>query len=350
MQTIDADGHVVETPKTWAYLRENERRFHPMIYVRNHNDGAGEQPRAQEDYWLIDGQLIQKSNSGKDVPAEARDMVDIKRRLDHMDEIGIDVQVLYPTIFLRPLTKEPDIEFALARSYNRWLAEIWGHSNNRLRWAAVPPLLSLTDPAKVREELEFCKAHGACAIFMRGFECDRLINHRYFFPLYKMAEELDLAITLHAGVGHKTYHDDLPRTAALMLFKFPILGAFNQLIQEEVPKRFSGLRWGFVEASAQWVPYVLGEARLRLKRGGNNISNDLLGANNFYVTTQGTDDLNWLLSEVGDNNLIIGTDYGHKDSATEIGALKRMASDGNYPKASVQKILQDNPMKLYAIA
>lgn len=350
MQTIDADGHVVETPRTWSYLRDHERGFHPMIYVRDANDGAGKQPRAQDDYWVIDGKLIQKSNAGKDVPAEARDMVDIQRRLDHMDEIGIDVQILYPTIFLRPITKEPDIEFALARSYNRWLAEIWKQSNNRLRWAAVPPLLSLTDPDKVRAELEFCKANGACAIFMRGMECERLINHRYFFPLYEMAQDLDLAVTLHAGVGSETYHDGLPRNAALMIFKFPVLGAFNQLIEDEIPKRFPGVRWGFVEASAQWVPYVLGEARLRLNRKGRRGSNDLLGDNNFYVTTQRTDDLNWLLNEVGDNNLIIGTDYGHRDSATEIDALKRMASDGNYPAAAVKKILQDNPGRLYAIA
>lgn len=349
MQTIDADGHVVETPTTWSYLRDHEKNFRPQVFVRDPTDGAPNLPRQQNDYWVIDGKLITKSNAGKDVPAEARDMVDIKKRLDHMDEIGIDVQVLYPTIFLRPLTDEHDVEFALVRSYNRWLADIWKQSNNRLRWAAVPPLLSLVDPGKVRAELEFCKANGACAIFMRGMECERLINHRYFFPLYEMAQELDLAVTLHAGIGSAVYHDGLPRTAALMIFKFPILGAFNQLIEDEIPKRFAGVRWGFVEASAQWVPYVLGEARLRLNRRGRSGSNDLLGDNNFYVTTQRTDDLNWLLGEVGDDNLIIGTDYGHRDSATEVEALKRLAADGSYPKESVKKILQDNPSKLFAI-
>jgi uncharacterized protein len=349
MQTIDADGHVVETPRTWSYLRDDEKVFCPQIYVRDRNDGAPNLPRQQNDYWVVDGKLIRKSNAGSDVPAEARDMIDIGRRLAHMDEIGIDVQVLYPTIFLRPVTQEPDVEFALARSYNRWLAEIWQQSNNRLRWAAVPPLLSLVDAGKVRAELEYCKAHGACAIFMRGMECERLISHRYFFPLYEMAQELDLAVTLHAGVGSEAYHDGLPRTAALMIFKFPVLGAFNQLIEEEVPQRFAGVRWGFVEASAQWVPYLLGEAKLRLNMRGRRGGNDLLGANNFYVTTQRTDDLNWLLQEVGDDNLVIGTDYGHRDSATEIDALKRMSSDGEYPAASVRKILQDNPSRLYGI-
>ncbi|MGE5539046.1 MAG: amidohydrolase family protein [Gemmatimonas sp.] len=350
MKTIDADGHVIETPRTWTYLREHERGFCPQIYVRDRSDGAGDAVRQQEDYWVVGGKLVTKNNVGKDVPAEARDMEDIRRRLAHMDEIGIDVQVLFPTIFLRPVTDQPDVEFALARAYNRWLADIWKQSDNRLRWAAVPPLLSLIDPGKVRAELEFCKANGACAIFMRGLECERLINDRYFFPLYDIAQELDLAVTLHAGVGSKTYHDGLPRTAALMIFKFPVLGAFNALLEDELPKRFPGVRWGFVEASAQWVPYLLGEARLRLARRGKRGDNDLLGPSNFYITTQRTDDLKWLLGEIGDDNLIIGTDYGHRDSATEVEALKRLAEDGSYPKESVRKILQDNPGRLFAIS
>jgi predicted TIM-barrel fold metal-dependent hydrolase len=350
MKTIDADGHVIETPRTWTYLRDHERAFCPQIFVRDPSDGAGMLPRQQNDYWVIGGKLVTKSNVGKDVPAEARDMENVRRRLAHMDQIGIDVQVLYPTIFLRPITDEPDVEFALSRSYNRWLADIWTQSGGRLRWAAVPPLLSLVDAGKVREELEFCKAHGACAIFMRGMECERLINHRYFFPLYEMAQDLDLAVTLHAGVGSATYHDALPRTAALMIFKFPVLGAFNAILEDELPKRFPGVRWGFVEASAQWVPYVLGEARLRLNRRGQRGSDDLLGDSNFYITTQRTDDLNWLLGEIGDNNLIIGTDYGHRDSATEVEALKRLAEDGSHPAESVRKILQDNPARLFAIA
>ena len=350
MPIIDSDGHVVETPHTWSYMRPEERVFQPQIFRRDQTDGAPILPGQLMEYWMIGGKLITKSNAGTDVPAEARDMKDIQRRLAHMDEVGIDVQVLYPTIFLRPLTEEPDVEFALARSYNRWLADIWKQSNNRLRWAAVPPLLSLTDVGKVRAELEFCKENGACAVFMRGLECDRLMDHRYFYPFYEIAQDLDLAITVHAGVGSFDYHDGLPRSAALMIFKFPVLGVFNAILEEELPKRFPKLRWAFIEASAQWVPYVLGEVKIRLARRGRKMPHNLLTDSNFYITTQKTDDLNWLLSEIGDDNLLIGTDYGHRDTATEVEALKRMSEDGNTPKASVDKILRTNPGKLFGIA
>ena len=186
---------------------------------------------------------------------------------------------------------------------------------------------------------------------MRGMECERLLTHRYFFPLWEIAQDLDLAVTLHAGVNSFALHDMLPREAALMLFKFPVIGAFNCLLEEEIPKRFPKVRWGFVEASAQWVPYILGEVKLRLSRKGRKMSDGrLLTDNNFYITTQHGDDLKWLLSEIGDDNLIIGTDYGHRDTATEIEALQRLGADGNLPAASVDKILRTNPGRLYGVA
>jgi predicted TIM-barrel fold metal-dependent hydrolase len=76
----------------------------------------------------------------------------------------------------------------------------------------------------------------------------------------------------------------------------------------------------------------------------------MLTDHNFYITCQKSDDTKWLISEIGDDNLIIGTDYGHKDVAVEIEALKRLGSDGSLSASSVNKILETNPGKLYGLA
>ncbi|MEE9289598.1 MAG: amidohydrolase family protein, partial [Alphaproteobacteria bacterium] len=247
------------------------------------------------------------------------------------------------------LTREHDVDFALARSYNRWLADIWKQEKSRLRWVCVPPLLSLVDTGKVRAELEFCKENGACGIFMRGMECERLPSHRYFFPLYEMAQELDLAITFHAGINSFSVHDAYIGNVAMFRAKFPVLGAFAMLAQEEIPARYPGLRWGFIEASAQWLPYILGEARIRLRRRGRPVPGDILAENKFYVTTQMTDDIPGLVDEVGDDHLLIGTDYGHKDTATDIQAMRRLGDEGNLGPEQVHKILDTNPSTLYGL-
>ena len=350
MPTIDADAHVIETPETWSYMREHEQDFRPQIFVRSADDGAPREPNQRKEYWVIDERLLSKgTNVGQDVPADAREMTSIRSRLEHMDKIGVDVAVIFPTLFLRPLTREHDVDFALARSYNRWLADIWKQEKSRLRWVCVPPLLSLVDAGKVRAELEFCKENGACGIFMRGMECERLPSHRYFFPLYEMAQELDLAITFHAGINSFSVHDAYIGNVAMFRAKFPVLGAFSMLAQEEIPARYPGLRWGFIEASAQWLPYMLGEARIRLRRRGRPVPGDILAENKFYVTTQMTDDIPGLVDEVGDDHLLIGTDYGHKDTATDIQAMRRLGDEGNLGPEQVHKILDTNPSTLYGL-
>src|SRR5262245_38341428 len=72
------------------------------------------------------GRLIGgRDNIGQDTSKESREMANIDSRLRHVDEIGTGVQVLYPTLFLRPVTDNPRIELVLCRSYNRWMADIW---------------------------------------------------------------------------------------------------------------------------------------------------------------------------------------------------------------------------------
>ena len=244
MPRIDADAHVIETPRTWSYMRDEEQEFRPQIFVRDPNDGAPYRSNQRNEYWRIGEHFQTKTNVSDDLPEDVRDMENIAGRLRHMDETGVDVQVLYPTLFLRPTTTEHDREYAIVRSYNRWLADIWKRSGDRLRWMVLPPLYSLVDPAKVRAELEFGKANGACGIFMRGFECERFANDRYFFPLYEMAQELDLPICFHAGNNSFANHDSYLRDLGIMIFKFPVMGAFLYLLGDEIPKRFPGRALG----------------------------------------------------------------------------------------------------------
>ncbi|MFM2130076.1 MAG: hypothetical protein RL477_1622 [Pseudomonadota bacterium] len=349
MLRIDADAHVIETPRTWSFMRDEEQDFRPQVFVRDLNDGAPRRSNQRNEYWKIGDHFQTKTNVATDMPIEVRDMIDIGARLRHMDETGVDVQVLFPTLFLRPTTKDHACEFAIARSYNRWLADIWKRSDNRLRWVAVPPLYSLIDHGKVRAELEYCKANGACGVFMRGFECERFVNDHYFYPLWEIAQDLDLPICFHAGNNSFQNHDSYNRDLGIMIFKFPVMGAFLYLMGDEIPKRYPGLRWAFIEASAQWVPYMLGEARMRRSGRGKPAIGDLLAENRFYITTQKTDDLPWLLDELGDEHLVIGTDYGHKDIAVEIEALRRLGEGGEIPQASADRIIGANPAALYGI-
>jgi predicted TIM-barrel fold metal-dependent hydrolase len=352
MGAIDADAHVIETVQTWSYLDGDERRFTPQLMSQTcgaellSNEGT-----AVRDFWVIEGRAHGKDrNVGTDTSKESREMQSVEARLAHMDSLGIEIQVLYPTLFLRPIVQDAERERALCKSYNRWMGDLWHQGRGRLRWVAKPPLRLLEkNPAAVRDEMEWSKSNGACGIFMRGLECEHALGSPYFYPLWEMAGDLDLPVCVHSANGSFTHHDFFAVDTTFTKFKLAVVGAFHTLLEKELPKKFPKVRWGFVEVSAQWVPYVLNDLADRFRRQGKSFQANALAANNLWVACENTDDLPYVLRHAGEDNLMIGTDYGHHDPSSELNAIKLLRSDKRVSAVAIRKILEFNPRNFYRL-
>ena len=268
MQVIDADAHVVETERTWDYLAPSEQKYRPLLYA------SPDDPISQ--YWVIDGkirglrfpsltehtvrEMSQRSGRQMATPQEARELDDVALRVQHMDALGIDVQVLHNTLWIEQVAQWPDTEAALCRSWNRWMAEVWTQGQGRLRWSCVVPTMRLDEAIRQMREAQ---AHGAVAVCMRPLEGDRLLTNRYFYPIYEEASRLDLAIAIHIANANPA-NCDLWRTApgveglfasGFQIFRGSTVVACHVLLMSELPHVFPTLRWGFIEASSQWVPW-----------------------------------------------------------------------------------------------
>ena len=135
------------------------------------------------------------------------------------------------------------------------------------------------------------------------------------------------------------------------------------LILHNVPQRFSKLRFGCIEAGASWVPFVAYDLRRRRARLApvesrvlgiptSELAPDLFKANRVYVTCQVDEDLPYILRHIGEDNLMIGSDYTHRDPSNEHQfqkLLEARANRGEIPKSAVQKILCDNPKTFYRL-
>jgi predicted TIM-barrel fold metal-dependent hydrolase len=248
------------------------------------------------------------------------------------------------------VVQEPERERALCRTYNRWLADLWRKGGGRLRWVAKPPLRLLEKtPTAVRDELAWAKDNGACGIFMRGLECERALGHAYFHPLWQMAADLDMPVCVHSANGSFLHHEFFAEDTTFTKFKLAVVGACHTLIEKELPGKFPKVRWGFVEVSAQWVPYVLNDLADRYRRQGRTFPSDPLGANNLWVACENTDDLPYVLAHAGEDHLMIGTDYGHHDPSTELDAVHLLRNDKRIGSGAVQKILEVNPRRFYGL-
>ena len=352
MTVIDADSHVIECEKTWDYFDDSEARYKPLILTIDGDEEGGR-------YISIDGRL-RPMGQPKDVGSKRsvmsghartteamRTLQDVPGRLRQMDELGIDIQVLYPTMMaLSQVTPRPEVDAALARSYNRWLADAWEQSDGRLRWIAVPGVLNMDEALP---QIRWAADHGACGVLLRPFEGDRLLCDPYFFPLYEEAQKLNLPIAVHDGNANPAY-TRLVVGEAFSGSKLPILSAVHTLIVHGIPDRFPTLRWGFIEASASWLPWVVTDLQRRLERTTPELlKENFLRDNRIYVTCQTNDDIPYITHYVGEDNLVIGSDYGHADTSAELEALKNLQRDSDLAPAVVHKILDDNPRALYAL-
>jgi predicted TIM-barrel fold metal-dependent hydrolase len=340
MTVIDSDAHVIETERTWEHMTGEAERFKPVTVTV-----PG--PRGNTDMWLMEGRLVSKGPAGPDTEKPVREMEDIDGRLRHMDQLGTDLQVLFPTIFLRPVAGRPEAETALYRSYNRWLADIWAKGRNRLRWAVMLPWSNLDEACR---ELEFGSENGACAVFMRGIEEERLPSDPYYFPIYQRASELGLPVCVHAATGNFDVHDLFPDDTGFWRFKIPGVTAFHNLVMRGLADQFPILRFGFIELSSQWVPYAVHDLRRRLERQGRPVKENLLRDNRIYVACQTDDDIPYVLKYAGDDNLVMGTDYGHADTSSELEALRRLKHLDGVSALVAEKILGANAEALYGLS
>jgi aminocarboxymuconate-semialdehyde decarboxylase len=353
---VDADAHVIETEETWEYMTADESQYCKPISVDpgrpielTLNEPGGPKPHR---YWIVDGRAAPRrwrSDERASTSLALREMRDVPGRLRHMDEIGVDVQVIYPTLLLHAPSPRPDVELAIYRSYNRWLADRAAEANGRLRWVVMPPVRSMD---KAIEEIRWAKEHGAAGVFKRAIECGgKSVADPYFFPLYEEAQALDLPMCVHTG------QEDFSSSSFAHGFVGPLIpaiGCFTALYQSDVPKRFPKLRFGVIEAMASWATYIIADLMAKSRNSGDaqRLKEDFMRENRFYVACQTSDDDPGLLRYGAGDNLLIGTDYGHVDQSAVIDALnhiERLGEEGEIPIEASKKILVDNPRAFYGL-
>lgn len=362
MPAIDSDAHVVETEHTWDFLEASDEKYRPML-VQSPNDHKVQ-------WWIIDGKIrgfrfptlteIEMEEASKRVgrnvavPQAARGLDDVALRLRHLDELGIDVQVLYNTMFIEQVTDRPDTETAICWAWNRWLADIWKQSKGRLRWVCVPSVLTMSHAL---EQIRFAKENGAVGVDMRPLEGDKLMFDPSFYPIYEEANKLNMAVGIHIANANPYLSNLLttpydPGAAGVMRFRLWNVGACQGLLMSSLPDLFPNIRWGFIESAAQWVPWVQNECVQRADQSGNGrvkITADFWHDRRVFVTCQNNDDVTYIAKYCGDKALVIGTDYGHTDPSSEIDAIEIFQKREDIDPHLKQRILYDNAKELYGL-
>jgi predicted TIM-barrel fold metal-dependent hydrolase len=142
------------------------------------------------------------------------------------------------------------------------------------------------------------------------------------------------------------------------------------LIMSGTCAKFPTLRFGFVEAGCGWVPNAVYEANYdEITRSGANRDavaarsagekleklaptghfEELLARSQLYITCEPGEALPAIVAQIGDQNLCVGTDYGHSDRASILYAHSEIASWSNLAPQSIERITETNAQRFYGI-
>jgi uncharacterized protein len=356
MLVIDCDAHVEEPEEAWSYLPAEFHRKRPLIVQFPEDTVFG----AHNAAWVIDYKLrlyggtptVMNRSSMKGAPVDVQDFTNVEGRLSSMAESGIDKQIIFPTIWQGPVAEDPELESALATSWNTYMATQCAKSDGRIFYAAVIPYRR---PADAVAELRRVKAlGGAAGVYTHGIEWDMPLSNPEFWPIYEEAAKLDLPLLIHTGNVSPTLRfmaEGFPRPNKV---QFPqnnpyggglnqVLYGVTQLFGSSAMDDFPKLKVAILEIGSDWVPTFSREL------SGRTRFNDWLGDRLFVACAVG-DDITHVVDRVGDDCLITATDYPHGDAFRADKLEELLTERGDLSNATIDKILNGNPLRAFSFA
>ncbi|HEX7824762.1 MAG TPA: amidohydrolase family protein [Mycobacterium sp.] len=388
-RVIDTDTHVIEPPDLWT-----SRMPSKWGDMRPHvawSEAWGEERWRVGDKWL--NPVAAYSQGGwKDYPPSHPGSLDesiegghdANARLRTMDEYGLYAQVLYPNMigfdsqafFTLP---EPEAALDCVRAYNDFLTDFASADPNRLLPISMLPFWDVDASVK---EMKRCREMGhrgilwAAKLHVLGFP--RIVRKEWD-PVYAAAQDLDMSVNLHIGIGAFTEDDlqavrDDPRKGgkfSAAAYVVDTAGSFTSnmqtigtLLVSDLFERFPKLKMVSVESGFGYLPYLLESLDWQWKNssGPRTYPNRRLPSEKFFSNVLATFwfehrtlELLNLMPEYADN-LMFETDFPHATSITPGPAssadLPKVMLDQNMqglPDDVVEKILHSNAAKLYHV-
>lgn len=369
---VDADGHILEPADLWLKyidpqyrdrairIEHDERGWEVLLFDNKPAEvvrgtlgalgGVGMDP----DELLIPG----RKTYADGCPLGSYDP---KARLSVMDEEGIDIAFLYPTIgiFWEGWVQEPKLATAYCRAYNRWLVDFCSENARRLYPIAH---VSLLDPDGAVEETIRARKDGCVGVYLSPDMPARGGKHfddPVFVRFWETVQDLQMPVGFHVIVRDEpSFRDWIRQDADFGLFNFAflaidVMAAFTQMMSLAMFEKYPRLKCTVLESGANWISawldrmdhkYIPMKSRTKLKMKPSEY---------FYrqcVVSADPDETMTaqVVSHLGSDYFVWASDYPHIDSSFGVAReiKERLAP---LPIADQRKVLGENALRFYGI-
>jgi predicted TIM-barrel fold metal-dependent hydrolase len=375
---LSSDSHVMEPPDLWS------KRIAPEFAEGAPQFVADE----TADWWYQEGRRVVSMGAGIQAGAKFRPeesewrfkpyegrFADVcpgayepRARLKDMDQDGIEVEVVYPTVGL-PLFRMQGTALTneVFRCYNDWLAEFCAASPSRLKGIAM---INLDEVETGTAELERSAKLGLSGAMIAVSPPPGL---SYALPVYEpfwaAAANLGMPLSLHLATERPAASLNPDRSVPLVQATSGSLGelairvslaelAIANLIYAGVFERYPDLKVGVVEHSLAWAAAFIqtmdNDYSSRPWREGRHMfKNEAMPSDffhrNVFVSFQDDPLGVQLRSIIGLENLAWGSDFPHPDSTFPQSRRILQRNLEGVPDDEVAKIVGENTARWYGI-
>lgn len=374
-KVIDADGHLLEPPDLWQNYLESKYKDRA---IRMEKDQQG------VEYLVADGRPLAFSwGFGANVAGIGQPLQELWKpgkfsffdgpesayeagaRLRYMDEVGVDVAVLYPSTELIWEGEVKDVELAAAycRAYNTWAVEFCSADPRRLIPIAHISLLDIQEGVK---EAKRVAKLGMKGVFIRPAPPNKVpFWDRVYDPFWAVLQELALPLGLHVGVsenylGHdwvkteSTIGDTLHPYRLCVPFVADLQAAFASLFQGAVFDRFPRLRLFLLETGAGWIAHAMERWDSKYKKVGYKAGLKLLPSEYFrrqcWISFDPDETtVPFMAKMYGADRFVWASDFPHWDASLH-AVQETKEAIASLPKDDQQKILGDNVAQAYRLS
>lgn len=248
---------------------------------------------------------------------------DIDRRVEQLDALGVDVQVLSPLPVMLPFWADGALAGERCAAYNDRLAEACGAHPGRFLALGIVPV---QDPALAVKELDRARELGLVGIELGTWiGDDRDLADEGIGEIFQAAADADLAVLLHPN--HPSPYGK----------PVPFATEFGIGVPCETARCLAGLHLAGTLHRCDRLRLCLAHGggaflwlwpRFRGIAGRSGASSDLPGG--LYVDTAGVDAANlaYLANHLEPDHVLLGTDLPATGDATVRNNLAELGSTG----------------------
>jgi aminocarboxymuconate-semialdehyde decarboxylase len=234
---------------------------------------------------------------------------DADAKVSNLEEHGLDAAVISvdPPFFYYDV--DPGAGAELSGLINEGLKDMCAKRPDRLRWMATVPL---QDPPRAAAMLREAQTAGCVGVEIGTSTGTRVLDDEFFEPFWSEAEGLGLPVMLHPAYQHPHPGFDSYHLTNVIGNMLETTIAIERLILAGVLERHPGLTIVIVHSGGY---FAWQQGRLRHARTVRSYPEstprdpaDYFGRIRFDCLTHDRQALDFLLSRVGVENVLMGTD------------------------------------------